>query len=109
MIGELKNFLADFIYKLEDRKGVLLRSFTSENLNKLLKDSLVARFEIDWLFLGQQIVLFEVGRSQKPSEPKTIVKDKLDQTVTRHFNTLQLIAHFIIKDFCKSSADESCS
>ncbi len=98
VIGELKNFLAEFVYKTKGRKGVLLRNYTHWNLNTLLEDQLEASFEMDWLFLGQKIVLFEVGRSKTPEEPENAFKKKLEQTITRHYAAIQMITYFIAKE-----------
>ncbi|XP_075255707.1 uncharacterized protein LOC142348295 [Convolutriloba macropyga] len=95
-MGEVRLFSELLLSKLENPSGILIKAFSNVHLKTLMSpDGLQPQnFEIDWLYLGNgKIVVFEVGMSENPEEPKRPIQNKISQCITKIIPQMQLILY----------------
>ena len=97
-MGEVQIFSEKLLSKLKNPSGILIKGFSSDHLRTILNGKHLnpQQFEIDWLYLGsRQIVVFEVGMSEKPDQPRSALSNKIRQCFTTLLPQMQLILYSI--------------
>ena len=87
-IGEFDRFWPHFQVWFPNSKGVLMHSYSRDQLLPLVENENIFNFEFDWLYWSEnKILLFEVSMGKK-------IGLKLEQVFERHFTVLRILLHF---------------
>ena len=87
-IGEFDRFWPHFHIWFPNSKGVLMHSYSRDQLLPLVENENIFNFEFDWLYWSEnKILLFEVSMGKK-------IGLKLEQVFERHFTVLRILLHF---------------
>ncbi len=106
-LGEVYDLWTKLIARLDNPVGLLLKSFQSEDVNKLLQQKFNARFQFDWIYCGKQIIIaFEVARTNNPEWPASAFRNKLLQVVPREMPVMQLLLYFLLRNISSGSSKE---
>ena len=95
-LGEVRLFSEKLLASIQNPTGILLKNFTNDCLKTVLDHEhlIPQQFEIDWLYLGsKEIVVFEVGMSENPDQPKAAICNKLNQTLQTIIPQMQMILY----------------
>ena len=87
-IGEFDRFWPHFKVWFPNTKGVLMHSYSQDQLLPLLENENIFSFEFDWMYWSaNKVLLFEVSMGKK-------IGPKLKQVFERHFTVLRILLHF---------------
>ena len=98
--GELQLFWPELHKWFNDKPyGLLLHGLKNDILSRVMKRKFPFVFEIDWLLSTEDyLIAFEVGL--KTSEnPKSIIRNKLNQIFTKIIPTLKLLTWFALVNY----------
>ena len=99
-VGEIERFWQHFHVWFLNPKGVLMHSYSQDNLAPLLENENLFSFEFDWLFwMEDKLLVFEVSMGKNP------IGAKLDQLFNRHFTILRILFYFF-SHFSSSTATD---
>ena len=111
-IGEVTNFICDYLSKQPSAKGIMLKNYSSKHFASLLDEISVhpGEFETDWLYIGKDtIVAVEIGLSDPEAKSNysfyQTVKNKLIQVLERTIPHLQSIIYNLTKSLDDENKD----
>ena len=104
-IGEIRDFWVNFVAKIPDPIGLLIKSYTDSKINSILDQvTFNCRFEIDWLYCGDELILaFEIGRTNNPTNPLCTIYNKFEQVLNKLMPTMFLVLTVLHKSIQKFS------
>ena len=104
--GEVRLFSEKLLKNLEDPCGILIKGVSSEHLKTILSCEVFQpqQFEIDWLYLGsRRIVAFEVGMAENKANPRSAIRNKITQCLTKIIPQMHLILYSIYISYTQNS------
>ena len=98
-LGEVNYFWVNFVSKIPDPAGLLIKAYNDKNINSILTQTVFnSNFDIDWLFCGHKMILaFEIGRTNNPLCPISSITNKFEQVLGKLMPTMFIVLTSLYK------------
>ena len=102
--GEMKDFWENYVTKLSNPVGLLIKSYSNAHVNAILHRPVFSnQLDIDWIYCGHKMILaIEIGRTNLPESPIYSICNKLEQVLGKILPSTFLALHAIFRSFPKN-------